>query len=182
MRLRANNGSAPKFEAFWDVVAKDIETQTASDDRRHDGVTPDGIVVVNMALAASYADLYRKCVKIAQQNNINTVPKYAWFLLQFWPPSSSVSKLTHYTVCFKVKMMVQARILRKDDVDLHYNNAIFSFLKKRAKRYSLSTTFVTAVAKCKVSVGEPGCPIAAVARGGGGGGAHCWTERSYCGR
>ena len=125
--LRANNGAAPKFEAFWDVVAKHIVTQTASDDRRHDGVTPDGNVVVNMALAASSADLYRKCVNIAQQNNINTVPTYAWFLLQFWPPSSSVSKLMHYTGRFKVKRIVQARILRKHNVDLHYNNAIFPF-------------------------------------------------------
>ena len=61
--------------------------------------------------------------------------------------------------------MVQARVLRKHNVDLHYNNALFSFMKKRAKKYVDSTTFVTADAKCKVSVGEPGFPIAAVARG-----------------
>ena len=40
--------------------------------------------------------------------------------------------------------------MRKHNVDLHYNNAIFSFLKKRAKQYAKSTTFVTADAKCKV--------------------------------
>ena len=64
-----------------------------------------------------------------------------------------------------IKRMVQTRIMRKHNVDLHYDNAIFSFLKKRAKKYAGSTTFVTADANCKVPVGEPGFPIVAVARG-----------------
>ena len=118
-----------------------------------------------MALAGSYADLYCQCVKISQENNINAIPSYAWYLLQFWPSSATASKLLHYTGRFKVKRMVQARIMRKHNDDLHYNNAIFSFLKTRAKQYAKSTTFVTADAKCKVPVGEPGFPIAAVARG-----------------
>ena len=163
--LRSNNGAKPKYDDFWNVVAEYIDTKTAVDDRRHGGINAKGGVVVNMALAGSYADLYRQCVKIAHKSNINAIPTYAWFLLQFWPSSASASKLLHYTGRFKVKRMVQARILRKHNVDLHYNNAIFSFLKKRAKRYVESTTFVTADAKCKVSVGEPGFPIAAVARG-----------------
>ena len=142
--LRSNNGATPKFEDFWNVVAVHIDAKTAVDDRRHGGVTTDGDVVVNMALTGSYADLYRQCVKISQENNINAIPSYTWFLLQFWPSSAAASKLFHYTGRFKVKRMVQARIIRKHNVDLHYNNVIFSFLKKRAIQYAKSTTFVTA--------------------------------------
>ena len=50
--LRSNNGATPKYEAFWDVVSNHIDTHTASDDRRNDGVTSDGDVTVNIALAA----------------------------------------------------------------------------------------------------------------------------------
>ena len=93
--LRSNNGATPptpKFEDFWNVVVAHIDAKTAVDDRRHGGVTIDGDIVVNMALAGSLADLYRQCVKISQENNINAIPSYAWFLLQFCP-SSATSKL-----------------------------------------------------------------------------------------
>ena len=66
------------------------------------GVDTDGGVVVNMALAGSYPDLYHQCATFAHKNNINPISTYAWFLLQFWPSSASVSKLLHYTGRFKV--------------------------------------------------------------------------------
>ena len=55
--LRANNGRKPVFDSFWDIVANHIEEVTALNDRRWATVTEDE-VVVNMALAGSYADLY----------------------------------------------------------------------------------------------------------------------------
>ena len=61
--------------------------------------------------------------------------------------------------------MVQARLMGKDNVDAHYTNAIYSFLKERAVKYSNSTAMISADAKCKVSVGEPDFPIASVSRG-----------------
>ena len=61
--------------------------------------------------------------------------------------------------------MVQARVLRKHNFDSHYTNAIYSFMKERAVKYREDTVMVSADATCKVSVGEPGYPIAAVSRG-----------------
>ena len=73
--------------------------------------------------------------------------------------------MTHYTGRFEVKRMLQARLLRKENVDSHYTNAIYSFLKERASKHVNSSIMVSADAKCKISVGEPGFPIAAVTRG-----------------
>ena len=110
--LRKNNGKKPKFDSFWDVVADFIEEKTAIDDRRHTSVS-DNEVVVNIAVANSHADMCRQCIRIAKEKHIDEIPRYAWFLLQFWPTSRSVSKLFHYTGRFKVRHMVQARLLRK---------------------------------------------------------------------
>ena len=73
--------------------------------------------------------------------------------------------MTHYTGRFNVKRMVQARLLRKNNSDSHYTNAVYSFLKERAIQDSTCTAMISADSKCKVSVGEPGSPIAAVSRG-----------------
>ena len=64
-----------------------------------------------------------------------------------------------------MKRMVQARLLRKNNTDSHYANAIYSFLKERAVLNITSTAMFSADAKCKVTVGEPDYPIAAVSRG-----------------
>ena len=61
--------------------------------------------------------------------------------------------------------MVQARVLRKNNQDAHYANAIFSFLRERATKHAESTSFCSADAKCKVNIGDPGFPIASVSRG-----------------
>ena len=73
--------------------------------------------------------------------------------------------MTHYIGRFKVKSRVQARLLRKNNPDSHYCNAFYSFLKEREIQTSMCTAMVSADAKCKVSIGEPGFPIAAVTRG-----------------
>ena len=61
--------------------------------------------------------------------------------------------------------MVQSRVLRKNNPDMHYTYAIYSFLRERAELNSSCCAMVSADAKCKVSLGEPGEPIAAVSRG-----------------
>ena len=70
-----------------------------------------------------------------------------------------------YTGKFKVKKMVQTRVLRKNNPDIHYARTILKFLRNRAMKHRDSTTFFSADAKCKIGVGEPGYPLAAVARG-----------------
>ena len=42
---------------------------------------------------------------------------------------------------------------------------LYSFMKERALKYRDTTAMVSSDAKCKISVGEPGTPIAAVSRG-----------------
>ena len=61
--------------------------------------------------------------------------------------------------------MLQARILHKNNLDEHYTNAILKFLKERSLNSEKPVAFVSADAKCKVSIGEPGFPVAVVSRG-----------------
>ena len=130
--LRVNNGKAPKFEEFWEIVDDFIQEKTAVDDRRHAPAVNEGEdVVVNLAIANSYAHLYRQCVKLAENKGID-IPSYKWFLLQFWPCRNSISNMVHYTGRFKVKRMVQSRIFRKHNPDAHYTNAIQKFIMERA--------------------------------------------------
>ena len=70
-----------------------------------------------------------------------------------------------YTGHFKVKRMVQPRILHKNNPAEHHGNAILKFLKKRSQNSEKPVAFVSADAKCKVSIEEPGFPMAAVSRG-----------------
>ena len=51
------------------------------------------------------------------------------------------------------------------NVDAHYARAVYKFLRERAIKFRTSSVFFNADAKCKISVGEPGFPLAAVARG-----------------
>ena len=110
--LRANNGKCPKCDDFWEVVANFIAEKTAVNNRRHNNSDGEGELVLNLAMANSYADMYQQCVEISKTKDI-IIPSYAWFLLQFWPTTKTASNILHYTSRFKVKKMVQARILRK---------------------------------------------------------------------
>ena len=129
--LRKNNGLKPKYDEFCDVVADHISEKTAVDDRRHSASSTkeQNVVVVNMA-SLPYADMYKTCIQIAQEKNINAVPSYLWFMLQFWPTSKSTSKLLHYTGRFCVRRVVQAYILRKTNPDADYARAVYNLLKK----------------------------------------------------
>ena len=123
--LRENNGLVPKFDEFWDNVSTFIDDKTAVDNRRHCNSTGDSDVVVSMAMATSLAEIYRQCVKIANDKDPPpNVLTYSWFLHRFWPTTKTLTNLTHYTGRFKVKRMVQARLLRKENVYSHYTNAI----------------------------------------------------------
>ena len=81
---RENNGVIPKYDDLGKIVAAHIEEKTAVDDRRHSSSLEDGDVVVNMALALSYADLHRTGKEIAESNvnDIKIPSSYALFLLQ----------------------------------------------------------------------------------------------------
>ena len=91
------------------------------------------------------------CTECAEAEEMNIpVPAYSWFMLQFWPTNRHQSKILHHTGRFKVKRMIQSCIIRKENIDIHYTNAIFLFLKKRAVDHLTETMFILADAKCKV--------------------------------
>ena len=60
--------------------------------------------------------------------------------------------------------MVQARLLRKSNPDSHYAKAVHKALKRRAIKNRENLTFISTDAKCKVSIGEPDYPVAAVSK------------------
>ena len=124
----------------------------------------DGRAVVNMAIATSYASIYRYCSEETEKRNIS-IPSYSWFLLQFWFCSRTVSNIMHCTGKFKVRQMVQARLFRKHNPESHYCNAIYNFMKERAMTHRDTSTLFNVDTKCKVSVGEADFPIASVTRG-----------------
>ena len=141
--LRQNNGCIPKYDAFWDIVVEYIQNKTAIDARRHSAEV-DGEIVVTMAITTSYADMYRQRAKIVTSKNPPVdVPSKAWFVLQFWPSSRTLSNITHYAGRFKVKKMFQARLLWKKNPDSHYVNAVYSFLKERAVKHVTSTAMIS---------------------------------------
>ena len=47
-------------------MENEINNKTAVDDRRHNNVDEEGNLVVNMAMALSYRDLYHTCVTKAR--------------------------------------------------------------------------------------------------------------------
>ena len=118
---------------------------TAVNDRRHTNVA-DSRAIDNMAIATSYASIYRDCSEEAEKRNIS-IPWYSWFLLQFWPCSRTVSNIMHNTGKFKVRRMVQARLFRKHNPDSHYRNAIYNFMKETAMAYRDTSTLFSVDAK-----------------------------------
>ena len=94
--------------------------------------------------------MYKMCIQIAQEKNINAVLSYLWFMLQFWPTSKSTYKILHYNGRFRVRRVVQARILRKTNPDVDHARAVYNFLKKRSIKHKADAVFFSADAKCKM--------------------------------
>ena len=108
---------------------------------------------------------FRECVRIAEANGIENIPTYSWFLLQFWPTHRIASKMLHHTGRFRIRHMVQIRLFRKSNPDAHYVNAAYKFMREQAIKNRQNIAFFSADEKCKVPIGEPGYPIAAVTGG-----------------
>ncbi|CAB4374205.1 unnamed protein product [Rhizophagus irregularis] len=52
--------------------------------------------------------------------NINN-PSIEWIRLQFWPTNPASTRTMRYTSQFNIKYQIQARKLRKDHPDAHYD-------------------------------------------------------------
>ena len=104
---------------------------------------------------------FRECVGIVREKGTTNILTYSWFFLQFWPTHQTTSNMLHYTGGFKVRCMVEQRLIRKSNSDTHYPNAIYKFLKERAVKNRRNVSSFSA----DVSVGEPGYPIITITRG-----------------
>ena len=152
---------------FWKFTEQKIEKLTAVNDRCHSETTENGNVVVNLALALSVRDLYEKCKVYTIEKGVTekNIPSLNWFRFQFWPKSSCMATAMNYTDQFNVCFMVQQRNVRKFSPDDHCCNALFKYAKKLAIKFSELCEFISINDKCKIKVGEPIFPVAAVARG-----------------
>ena len=70
--------------------------------------------------------------------------------------------MLHQTSRFRIRRMVQAQLFRKSKPDAHYANAVYKFMREQAVKNYQNIDVFSADAKCKVPIGEPGYPIAAV--------------------
>ena len=152
---------------FWKFTEQKIEKLTAVNDRCHSETTENGNVVVNLALALSVRDLYEKCKVYTIEKGVTekNIPSLNWFRFQFWPKNSCMATAMNYTGQFNVCFMVQQRNVRKFSPDDHCCNALFKYAKKLAIKFSELCEFISINDKCKIKVGEPIFPVAAVARG-----------------
>ena len=165
--LRVNNARKSKFDQFWDICTTLIESLTAVDERRHaHGSTSTGDVIVNMAVAISARDLYNQCkteaLKTLQEEEI---PSLSWFRFQFWPKDTRTHTALNYTGRFKVRYMMQQRMLRKHHDDGHYCACINKYIRSMAVKFRDVSTLLCTDDKHKISIGEPGYPLSALPRG-----------------
>ena len=91
------------------------------------------------------------------------IPSRSWLSLQFWLKNAHTQARVHYTDCFKVKYMAQARQFRKSHKDSHYAAAIFRY--QRAVMFREESMFAYMDDKHRIKVGEPNYPVAAIERG-----------------
>ena len=164
--LRVNNARKGKFDQFWDICQKVISDLTAVDDRRHGPASENGDVVVNMAVAISAPQLYDKCkieaLKTLQEEDI---PSLSWFKFQFWPKNTRENAAMNYTGRFKIRYMMQQRMLRKQHDDEHYCACIYKYLRSMAVSLRDVSAMICTDDKHKISCGEPNYPLSALPRG-----------------
>lgn len=157
--LRQHNGKqGTLYEDFWSECEKFLneEMQVAVDDRRHGFIT-------HLARAISMRDFVAQVAKRCPENT--PIPSVEWVRLQFWPKTPSSLQSLHYTGRFKLKFMVQQRQWRKDHIDSHYAAALYRYMREYAIAFKDYCGFVSLDDKHKISIGEPGFPVAAAERG-----------------
>ena len=158
--LRENNGSVPKYENFWAVVAEYIEDKTAVSDRRHNSSDDEGDVVVYMAMTNSYADMYRLCVEIAKSKKRDiAIPTYACFCYSF--DLQPRPHRTHFIIRAASKSNGWFRLV------YYEKTTLIRITRTLYIHHADAVTFasVDAKCKCKISAGEPDFPITSVSRG-----------------
>ena len=158
---RACNGrKGSKFDDFWDALGSHLDGQDllAVDERRHGDVSGGDRPVTHLADDISMRSLHET---VCEQCPDAAHPSLRWMEYQFWPKNTLFQSAVQYTGRFAVSMMVQSRQLRKDHDDIIVGHVEFKYLKEFCCKYRTLVDLVAEDDKHKVSVGEPGYPVAA---------------------
>ena len=141
---------------------------TAVDEWRHATASMEaGGVVVNMAFAISAPDLHKKYCQEAEKGGLTAkeMPSLSWFKLQFWPKGATTNSALNHMGHFSVKYILQQRMARKANDDVHYAGAVHKY----ARGYTVSVhdlvSFICTNNKHKILVGEPSFPVAVLPHG-----------------
>ena len=111
-------------------------------------------------------DLYEKCKEEALKSlSEENIPSLSWFRFQFWPKNFRTNAALNYTGRFKVKYMMQQRMLRKQHDDDHYCSCIYKYLRSMVTSLRDISLFICTDDKHKISCGEPNYPLSALPRG-----------------
>lgn len=98
------------------------------------------------------------------------VPSESWLSFQMHPQHSLHLSSLRYTGRLPIRWMVQQRSERKFNEDSSYCYQIQQYQHAHAvdfKARGLTVVYIGVDDKCKINVGDPGCPIGAVARNRG---------------
>ena len=90
------------------------------------------------------------------------MPSLSWFKLQFWPKDAMTHSALNYTGRFSVKYMIQQCMARKAHDDVHYAGAVYKYAREYAVSIRDLVSFICTDDNYKISVGEPGFPVAAL--------------------
>ena len=88
------------------------------------------------------------------------MPSFSWFKLQFWPKDAAAHSALNY-----VKYMIQQCTARKAHDDVHYAGTVYKYAREYAVSIHDLVSFICTGDEHKISVGEPGFPIAALPHG-----------------
>ena len=153
-----NEGRPGKYDEFWNEADKYLnELQLAAvDDRRHG-------TICHKSVAMSVPDFVNQIKQRMPEESC--IPSTEWVYLQFMPRSRFASSAIHHTGRLKLRFMIQKRQYNTFHIDAHYAGATFLYFKHFAVKFRDHCALIFVDDKASICIGEPGVPIASVARG-----------------
>lgn len=150
--LRRNNGR-PKDETlkpFWTELLRYLDEVAVVHDRRQ-----SAHMYLPLATSVkSLVDLIRERLGPNAR-----CPSVSWLRLNFWPANAFRNTAINYTGEFKVRYVVQQRILRQKHPDSQFAFQQFLMLKEMAVRLKNHCNMVCLDDKSIIPIGEPGKPV-----------------------
>ena len=184
--LRAMNGpKGGEFAQFYEVLGRYIEAEMAPGAEERRAAGQEELEGQGVTFASKFMSLPIVMREVTAELHATPgcedapVPCLSTVARQFSPNRPSALTSGSFTGRFKVVRKVQTRCLRKEHEDARYVNVLAKYCKgfvceaKAAARELCMPSAVQAAGlddKCKIPFGQPGLPVAAVARAHAGGG------------